>query len=206
MDSLKQSESSQSSSPSPSSSSNRPRRRRHHHAARRRPHPSRARATVRHRRHRLDLLRAPCLRDHRLDATEHNDRRNRSTVAVASLVRRRRLARRSIGRARASSWARGRDSLVSHTPWYDESMGHERSGVPHRATTAPMDDAWMTTADYDASTRDKRAVRDATTAKARVCVRRRPHRANETRTRRERDANETRTRRERDASGISRRR
>ena len=77
---------------------------------------------------------------------------------------------------------------MSHTPWYDESMGHERSRVPHRATTATMDDAWMTTADYDATTREARAVRDATTAEARACVRRRPYRANE----RERDANETR--------------
>jgi hypothetical protein len=80
---------------------------------------------------------------------------------------------------------------VSHTPWYDGSMSHERSRVPHRATTAPMDDEWMTTPDYDASTREKRAVRDATTAKARACVHRRRHRANETRTRRERDAKET---------------
>ena len=83
---------------------------------------------------------------------------------------------------------------MSHTPWYDESMGHELSRVPHRATTAPMDDARMTTADYDASTRRHTRVRDATTdesARASVVVR-------TARTRRERDANETRTRRERD--------
>ena len=46
-----------------------------------------------------------------------------------------------------------------------------------------MDDGWMTT-DYDATTREERAVRDATTAEARACVRRRSSRANE----RERDA------------------
>ena len=73
---------------------------------------------------------------------------------------------------------------MSHTPWYDESMGHERSRVPHRATTAPMDDARMTTADYDASTRDTRAVRDATTDEsARVRL--------SSSAPRERDANET---------------
>jgi len=84
---------------------------------------------------------------------------------------------------------------VSHTPWYDESMGHERSRVPHRATTAPMDDARMTTADYDASTRDTRAVRDATTDEsARVRL--------SSSAPRERDANETRTRRERDANAT----
>ena len=69
---------------------------------------------------------------------------------------------------------------MSHTPWYDESMGHERSRVPHRATTAPMDDARMTTADYDDSAR----VRLSSSAP------------------RERDANETRTRRERDANAT----
>ncbi len=42
----------------------------------------------------------------------------------------------------------------------------------------------MTTADYDATTREERAARDATTAEVRACVRRRPYRANE----RERDA------------------
>ena len=98
---------------------------------------------------------------------------------------------RSVARAR-SSCRRGRDSLVSHTPWYDESMGHERSRVPHRATTAPMDDARMTTADYDASTRDTRRSRRDDRESARV----RLSSSDTARTRRERDANETRTRRD----------